>query len=55
MQADCMFELASVLGLAGDGTQARRVIGQAIVLYAAKGNRVAAAAAQAWSDHLDRR
>ena len=54
MQADCLVELASVLSLAGDRVQAKRVIGQAIDLYIAKGNRTAAAAARSWAEHVDR-
>ena len=54
MQADCLFELATVLGLANDSAQARSVIEQAIELYTAKGNLVAAAAARSWAERLDR-
>ena len=49
MQADCLVELASVLGLAGNATEARIIIDQAVNLFAAKGNRVAADAAQNWA------
>jgi class 3 adenylate cyclase/tetratricopeptide (TPR) repeat protein len=53
LQADTLSELASVLRLAGKTGQARQVIGEAIALYAAKGNLVAAAQARTWASKLD--
>jgi class 3 adenylate cyclase/tetratricopeptide (TPR) repeat protein len=53
MQADTLAELAVVLHLAGKTAEARPIIGEAIALYAAKGNVVSAARAQTWAATLD--
>ncbi|MFT3954974.1 MAG: AAA family ATPase [Piscinibacter sp.] len=45
LQADALVELAEVLAAAGQAGEARRTLAEAIVLYEAKGHRVAAARA----------
>ncbi len=52
LQGDALAELAAVLAAAGRGEEARATIAEAIALYAAKGNRVAAARAAAWRASL---
>ena len=53
LQADTLSELASVLRLAGKTDEARQTIGEALALYSAKGNIVAAARCSAWAVALD--
>ena len=48
MQADALYELATVLGLTGKPGEAREVIAEAMALYTLKGNLVGAARCQAW-------
>lgn len=52
LKADALAELAMVLALIGKADEARRHIDEAIALYAAKGNRVAATQYRAWKHEL---
>ena len=52
LQADALSELAEVLRLAGRPAEARLAVNEALVLYQAKGNRVAAERAAAWAQQL---
>jgi ATP/maltotriose-dependent transcriptional regulator MalT len=52
LQGDALAELAAVLAVARRGDEARSTAAEAISLYEAKGNRVAAARAAAWADAL---
>jgi len=49
LQADALAELAVVLCVAGRLDEARQTIAEAIALYEAKGNRVAAQDAARWA------
>jgi class 3 adenylate cyclase/tetratricopeptide (TPR) repeat protein len=49
LQADSRFELAVVLGLAGRREEARVVVGSAIDLYSAKGDRASCDRCNAWA------
>jgi class 3 adenylate cyclase/tetratricopeptide (TPR) repeat protein len=52
LQADTRSELATVLNLAGRIDEALATIGEAIVLYAAKGDVVSAARSRLWAEQL---
>ena len=52
LQAQALWELATVLDLAGKTEEASHVIGEAIELYATKGNKVSAARCRAWANRL---
>ena len=54
LRADALSALASVLHLTGKTDEARRVIGEAITLYTAKGDVVSATRSTAWASELDR-
>lgn len=55
LQADSLSELAAVLHLAGKDGEAHSAMDEAIALYTAKGNVVAAARARAWAADLEAR
>jgi class 3 adenylate cyclase/tetratricopeptide (TPR) repeat protein len=52
LHADVLSELACVLRLCGKTDEARQAIGEAIALYAAKGNAVSATSARKWAGEL---
>jgi len=52
LQADALIELASVLAIAGRFDEARAAAGDAVVVYAAKGDRVSTARWTAWAATL---
>jgi tetratricopeptide (TPR) repeat protein len=54
LQADALSELATVLALAGKAGEAYQVIEEAVALYLAKGNTVAAARRKTWAEGLNR-
>ena len=55
MQGDTAYELAIVLGLAGQTEESLRSIDTAIGIYAAKGDIMSAARSRAWRDRLGAR
>jgi tetratricopeptide (TPR) repeat protein len=52
LKADALFELASVLGIAGRTAEAKQAVEEAIALYAEKGNVANVARCSAWRDRL---
>lgn len=53
LKADALFELASVLGIAGKAAEARQAVEEAIALYAEKGNVANVARCSVWRDRLE--
>jgi class 3 adenylate cyclase/tetratricopeptide (TPR) repeat protein/ABC-type dipeptide/oligopeptide/nickel transport system ATPase component len=54
-KADALFELASVLRIAGKDTEARQTVSEALALFSAKGDVVSAARLASWLNELDGR